>query len=62
MEHKAGTLFYRNLLIQRWTSAWSHLPTRTALRPTIHRRVVQMVSVMSEQDAKDILKSMGRDD
>ncbi|MGB1776515.1 MAG: hypothetical protein ACPHGV_09285 [Synechococcus sp.] len=59
--HKTANHFYRNLLIQRWKSAWSHLPTRTAAKPTIHRRVEQMVSVMTEQEAKEMLKSMEPD-
>jgi len=51
--------FYRDLLIRRWESVWSHLPSRTVPRPTIHRRVIQMVGAMSEQDAKEMLRSMG---
>ena len=51
--------FYRDLLIRRWESVWSHLPSRTVPRPTIHRRVIQMVATMSEQDAKEMLRSMG---
>ena len=51
--------FYRDLLIRRWESVWSHLPSLTVPRPTIHRRVIQMVATMSEQDAKEMLRSMG---
>ena len=40
--------FYRDLLIRRWESVWSHLPSLTVPRPTIHRRVIQMVATMSE--------------
>ena len=40
-------------------SVWSHLPSRTVPRPTIHRRVIQMVATMSEQDAMEMLRSMG---
>ena len=29
--------FYRDLLIRRWETVWSHLPSRTVPRPTIHR-------------------------
>ena len=51
--------FYRDLLIRRWETVWSHLPSRTVPRPTIHRRVSQLVAAMSEQDAKEMLRSMG---
>ena len=59
MNAHSADYFYRNLLIHRWESAWSHLPSRTAATPTIHRRVAQIVSGMSEQEAKDMLLSMG---
>ena len=51
--------FYRDLLIRRWETMWSHLPSRTVPRPTIRSRVSQMVAAMSEQDAKELLLSMG---
>ena len=50
---------YKNRLIELWEKSWGSMAGHETSAPDIHRKVVRMVSPMSELDAKLMLKQMG---
>ena len=50
---------YKNRLIELWEKSWASMAGHETSAPDIHRKVVRMVSPMSELDAKLMLKQMG---
>ena len=49
---------YKNRLIELWEKSWVSMAGHQTSAPEIHRKVVRMVTPMSELDAKLMLKQM----
>ena len=49
---------YRQQLVRLWTKRWSSMEDHQTSASEIHRKVLRMVSSMSELDARLMLKEM----
>ena len=49
---------YRQQLVRLWTKRWSSMENHQMSASEIHRKVLRMVSSMSELDARSMLREM----
>ena len=54
------SLQHKNPLVELWEQSWGSMQDHVTSPPEIHRKVLRMVSTLTEQDAKLMLRQMGR--
>ena len=50
----------KNQLVELWEQSWGSMQDHVTSPQEIHRKVLRMVSPLTEQDAKLMLRQMGR--
>ena len=54
------SLQHKNQLVELWEQSWGAMQDHVTAPQEIHRKVLRMVSPLTEQDAKLMLRQMGR--
>ena len=54
------SLPHKNQLVELWEQSWGSMQDHVTAPQEIHRKVVRMVSPLTEQDAKLMLRQMRR--
>ena len=54
------SLQYKNQLVDLWEASWGSMQDHVTAPQEIHRKVLRMVSPLTEQDAKLMLRQMGQ--
>ena len=54
------SLQHKNQLVELWEQSWGSMQDHVTSPQEIHRKVLRMVSPLTEQDAKLMLRQMAR--
>ncbi len=54
------SLQYKKQLVELWEESWASMQDHVTAPQEIHRKVLRMVSPLTEQDAKLMLRQMGQ--